>query len=125
MSYEFYKLFHYLGIFLVMVALGGAAGHAAGGGDRKKNPQRGMMLAAHGIGLLLMLVAGFGMLARLDVPMGGWFWAKLVLWLLLGASTALPMVKRSATSTCLASTPTSRTATAASRPTTWKRKLKN
>ena len=39
-------------------------------------------------------VAGFGMLARMDVSQGaalpGWVWVKLVLWLGLGAGLALP-----------------------------------
>ena len=44
---------------------------------------------AHGVALVIVLVAGFGMIARLG--MGGgwplWVWLKLVIWLVLGAAT--------------------------------------
>ena len=45
----------------------------------------------HGVALLLILVAGFGLMARLGlfgaIPL--WAWAKIVLWLLLGAAIFL------------------------------------
>jgi len=44
----------------------------------------------HGIGLLIVLIAGFGMLAKLNL-MGsfpGWAVGKLVIWLALGALPA-------------------------------------
>jgi hypothetical protein len=89
-SYELYKLLHVLGILLIMVAVGGAAAHAFGGGERRQNPQRGLLLAAHGFGLVLVLVAGFGMLARLELDFGGgWLFAKIGIWLLLGSATLL------------------------------------
>ena len=47
----------------------------------------------HGISLFLALLGGFGMLARLDVGMGGWVWAKVLIWVALGA--ALSVAKRS------------------------------
>ena len=55
MSLAAYKVLHLLGAFLVLAALGAALA----GGSRKGSG------IAHGIGLLLLLVAGFGALARL------------------------------------------------------------
>ncbi|HEX2164693.1 MAG TPA: hypothetical protein VHM02_12150 [Thermoanaerobaculia bacterium] len=91
MSLAAYKVLHLLSAFLLFAALGGLTVHAiAGRGDR----ERGKKLAAatHGIALVLLLVTGFGALARLalsnpaDWP--GWVWAKVVVWLALGAALA-------------------------------------
>ena len=45
----------------------------------------------HGIGLLVTLVAGFGLLAKLGymAALPGWAVAKLVIWLILGGLPAL------------------------------------
>lgn len=96
LGYEVYKILHILGILLVFSALGGVAVHAAGGGDRASNPSRRALAISHGVGLLLMLVAGFGMLAKIGIsPASGWVWAKVVIWLVLGACTVLPYRARS------------------------------
>lgn len=93
MSYQFYKLFHILGILLAFGALSGFALHAANGGTKDSNRMRAAAGMAHGIGLLIVLVAGFGLLARLDLGFSGWVWAKLLIWLLFGAGIALPYRK--------------------------------
>jgi hypothetical protein len=86
MPYLTYKLLHLLGVFLTLVALGGMATRAGSSGG-KSGADR-MAGALHGIGLLIVLVAGFGLLARLGVPWPWplWIWLKLGIWLLLGAS---------------------------------------
>ena len=95
-SYGVYKILHLLGIFLVFVAVGGVSVHAASGGDKSSNPLRRTLAISHGLGLILALVAGFGMLARIgSSPAEGWVWAKVLIWLVLGASTALPYRARS------------------------------
>ncbi len=93
MSYEIYKLLHFLGIFMVLTALAGMA-FSAMNSDLAKHPARKLAAMLHGIGLLLMLLGGFGMLARLGITGGlpGWIYAKLALWLVLGG--ALFFVKR-------------------------------
>ncbi len=98
MSYEFYKVLHILGIALVFIAFGGLAGHGLNGGTRETNKARGMMVATHGVGLLLILVAGFGMLAKVAGQSGGsmlpgWIHPKLLIWLLLGAAI-MPLQRR-------------------------------
>jgi hypothetical protein len=88
MPYATYRLLHLVGLFLTFGALGASCA-------LRLSPQPGATarkLAGmlHGIGLLLVLVAGFGMLARLGVPgLPAWIWMKLGIWLLLGASAAV------------------------------------
>ncbi|MCB9570334.1 MAG: hypothetical protein H6710_24510 [Myxococcales bacterium] len=88
MSYEFYKTLHILGIAMLFLAFGGLAGHALNGGTRETNRARGLMVASHGLGLILILVAGFGMLAKMGGSnmFPGWIHPKLLIWLLMGAA---------------------------------------
>ena len=93
MPHEAYKVVHLLGILFLFVALGGVALHAWNGGTKQNNQGRGASAAMHGVGVFLILLAGFGMLARLGLMQGGlpgWVWAKLVLWLLVGGLFLLP-----------------------------------
>lgn len=91
MPYELYKLIHFAGIFLTFLSLGGLTLRAmTGGGDAPL--ARRVAMVSHGTGLFLVLVGGFGMLARLG-PHGGfgtWVWIKLTVWLLLGAAVIVP-----------------------------------
>lgn len=92
-SHAFYNVVHIVGIVLAMSALGGMAIHALNGGTRQTNRARGLLAALHGLGVLLILVGGFGMLARLGFRHGasfpGWIVVKLVVWLALAALPAL------------------------------------
>lgn len=86
-----YKAFHLVGIMLTVTALGGMAVHAANGGTRAQSLTRTLTTATHGTGLLLVLVAGFGMLARLGIAASsGWVLVKLGIWLLLGVAALIP-----------------------------------
>lgn len=89
-SAEIYKLVHLSGVLLVILALGGIALHMISGGTRNF-PHRKFLASLHGIGLLLALVGGFGLLARLNITSDfpGWVWAKGGLYLLLGAIPTL------------------------------------
>ena len=90
-SYTVYKTLHLLGLMMVFLALGGAALHAMNGGTRETNQRRGWTAAWHGTGLFLLLLGGFGMLARLGLGLTGWVWGKLVVWVLLGAALVLAL----------------------------------
>jgi len=93
MSYEFYKVLHVLGILLLFVALGGVTLHAWNGGTKEGNQGRRAAAAMHGLGLFLILLAGFGMLARrgfIESGLPGWAWAKLAVWLVAGGIFFLP-----------------------------------
>ncbi len=94
LSYQFYNLLHIIGLALLMVGLGGLASSAAAtAGDRTRGGRRPIMVL-HGLGLFLILLGGFGMLARLGIMHGagfpGWIWAKLIIWVTLGGAAALP-----------------------------------
>jgi peptidoglycan/LPS O-acetylase OafA/YrhL len=86
-----YKTFHLVGVTLTIAALGGMAIHAANGGTRDQSLTRRLTTMTHGLGLALVLVAGFGMLARLGGSAGsGWVLIKLAIWLILGAAAFVP-----------------------------------
>lgn len=95
-SRDVYEIVHVLGIALVMLAFGGIASHAADGGSWKGSGSRRVVKVAHHVGMFLILLGGFGMLARIGIAKGGiatfpgWLWAKIVIFLVLGGTVALP-----------------------------------
>lgn len=91
-SYQLYKVVHIFGLLLTFMSLGALFLHVHNGGDKASNRGRALVAASHGIGLFLVLLGGFGMLARLklDFVAVPWVHAKLLIWLLLGGILALP-----------------------------------
>ena len=91
-----YEIVHLIGIALTMVALGATALHALEGGTRRGPRARRALVVTYGVGLFLILLGGFGMLARLGIARAGvaafpgWLWAKLTVWAVLGAVMMLP-----------------------------------
>jgi hypothetical protein len=97
MSYEFYKVLHITGIFMVISAIGAHLLNGLMGGSKQFAGKKfiGIM---HGVGLLVAFVAGFGLMARLGMMGGGWpMWItlKLVIWLFLGVVILIPRYKPS------------------------------
>ncbi len=97
-SYATYKLIHLAAAFLLFAAIGGAAVvHAANGGTKKTNVARRLAAIVHGVALFLILLGGFGMLARLGVKhdwiFPPWLWGKLVIWALMAFALTLPYRK--------------------------------
>ena len=93
MPYPVYKLIHFLGLIMVVGALVAAAMHILRGGTRADDQYRKWIRVLHGVGMFLLVLGGFGMLARLGVMHGGfpmWVNVKLVIWVLFGAAIALP-----------------------------------
>jgi hypothetical protein len=94
---DFYEILHVLGIAMIFVAIGGVAVHAANGGSKATSGTRGLVSTMHGLGALLILVGGFGMLARIGFQHGGnfpgWLWVKIAVWLVLSAVVLLPYRK--------------------------------
>lgn len=90
MSYEFYKVLHLAGLFLLFSGLAGILAARMIVPEIPARPRR-LFFLAHGLGLLIMIVAGFGLAARLgymqSFPL--WLWAKIVIWLILGGGIAL------------------------------------
>lgn len=87
-SIVFYDALHVIGALLTFTGLGGLAALALSGSYDNK-AARVPFVMCHGIGLLILLVAGFGALAKLGVGFPPWVIVKLVLWLFLGASMTL------------------------------------
>jgi len=90
-SHSVYLNIHLFGIFLTLTSLAGlGAGMVV---DSTKLPVglRRSFAIAHGLGLFLVLLGGFGMMARLgirgDWPL--WIQLKLGLWFVLGGMIAL------------------------------------
>lgn len=89
MSYLAFKVLHILGVLLVFTAVGGLTLHAMNGGDRDSNQSHKLVGISHGIGLVILLITGFGMLAQLGTGFPLWIWLKIGIWLLLGAVTVV------------------------------------
>lgn len=81
MSPELYRVLHVVGVLMLFLGLGGVL--AAGGKDGGK--PAGTYLALHGVGLLVMLVAGIGFVHKTALGWPNWLIAKIGCWLLLGA----------------------------------------
>lgn len=92
MPYEFYKLLHLFSLVLMFTSLGGLLLHAMNGGTKATNPSHKLAAAGHGSGLLLLLVSGFGMLARGGISFGAnpWIHIKLLIWFVMGALIMVP-----------------------------------
>ena len=91
-SHPFYNVVHIVGLVLLMAGLGGMASLGATG--QRSGWSRRLVAAFHGLGVFLVLLGGFGMLARLGIVRGtswpGWVWAKVVVWGVLAAAALLP-----------------------------------
>lgn len=92
MPYEIYKMLHLTGIFLLTSGLVGMlvlswTGHIIAGKVKT------FAFITHGVGLLFMLVSGFGLLARMgftqDQGLPSWIHVKLVIWLIMGGIISL------------------------------------
>ena len=94
LPHTFYNLVHIVGIMLAMLAVGGAAVLAmATPAGATPRPTRRLLAILHGIGVFLVLLGGFGMLARLGITQSGfpgWIWVKLGVWVVVAAAVFLP-----------------------------------
>ncbi|MCA8965115.1 MAG: hypothetical protein H6838_08540 [Planctomycetes bacterium] len=84
MSPEFYRLLHVIGVLMLFLGLGGVL---AGTRDGGKTPP--LYLALHGIGLLVMLIAGIGYAHKSGIGFPSWVIAKIGCWVLLAALPTL------------------------------------
>lgn len=82
MDYTTYKIIHLLGISILGLGVGGMM---AAGANRKT------FALCQGVGLLVMLVSGFGLLAKLKLGYPPFAIVKTVLWLMIGM---LPLLFR-------------------------------
>lgn len=93
MSYEFYKLLHLIGFFLLISGLMGVFFTVWTGG-KLQGKVKSASFALHGTGLLVILVSGFGLLARLGMAqqMPTWIYFKIAIWVFFGV--AITLLKR-------------------------------
>jgi hypothetical protein len=78
MSPEFYRIAHVVGALMLFLGLGGVLANV--GRDGKGGA---LFLALHGIGLLVMLVAGIGFAHKSGLGWPNWLLAKIGCWLVL------------------------------------------
>ena len=85
-----YKNLHLIGVFMILVALGGLILQQIQATTREQVWRRSVAIT-HGIGMVLALVGGFGMLARMNIfwPWPGWVVGKIIIWLVFGVLVAL------------------------------------
>lgn len=91
MPYEFYKVLHLVGLFLTLSGLVGLIASYWLGPAELPKKNRILWLALHGTGLLVILVSGFGLAARLNYfgNLPTWIYAKIGIWLVVGLIVAL------------------------------------
>ena len=90
MSYEVYYLMHFAGLALLVGTLGGLAFAKRSEGGK---PPKALTIL-HGVATVVMLFAGFGLLARRGItgfPWPTWVFVKFGVWIVLGA---LPFLMR-------------------------------
>ena len=90
---DLYEIVHVIGIAMLFAAIGGVAVHAANGGSKTDTATRGIVGMVFGVGSFLILLGGFGMMARLGLVRGmppRWLLVKMVIWLVLSGIVLLP-----------------------------------
>lgn len=87
MSVQFYYYIHFIGMLMVFLAYGGLIVRSAA---RLDSPQiRRMGAITSGIGLLFLLVGGFGLQAKMMHGWPIWIIIKIVIWIALGGLIVL------------------------------------
>lgn len=90
MSYEFYKILHLVSLIALFLSLGMLI--------VGPKPLKKLIMSLHGVALLLLLVSGFGLIAKLHIPLKllspSWFWQKTFVWLVLAGLTPLLINKK-------------------------------
>ncbi len=88
LSASTYKIVHLLGIMMLFLSIGMLFVQANSGSE---NGWRKRATITHGIALLLLLLGGFGMIAKLPTVsfQDGWVWGKLLIWFVFGGLPVL------------------------------------
>ena len=93
MSIQFYSIFHLVAILVLTLSLGGLWAFYGGLHSNKAHLKasawiRSFLLSLHGLSSLFIFIAGFGLIAKLNIPWPWpwWIYAKLILWLFLSLS---------------------------------------
>lgn len=85
-EYATYRVIHLAGIFFLLFSLSSLIILSQNKIARGKT----LFSAIHGISLFIIILGGFGLLARLGIVHGAdwpvWVWVKLIIWLIMGIS---------------------------------------
>lgn len=79
-----YKTIHFVGLIVLFLGIGSLIT-----ADPKKSAAFRLPAMIHGIGLVLILISGFGLQAKLKLGFPVWMISKLVILIALGGSIAL------------------------------------
>jgi len=83
-----YHILHLSGIIMLFLGYGALLGRSLAASDDARVKKLGSITS--GIGLLLIFVAGFGLISKLGYPFTTWWiLVKLVIWIALGGLIAL------------------------------------
>lgn len=87
MSYSFFMILHFIGVFMVLMSLGGLIVL----GVVEDSRWRKLAGMTNGIGLVVILIGGFGLLGQLQLgwPWPGWILGKMLIWLLFAVLMVL------------------------------------
>ncbi|MEX0330527.1 MAG: hypothetical protein AB3N64_03805 [Puniceicoccaceae bacterium] len=83
MPQQFYQIIHLTGIFMIFLGYGGLIIRSVTGTESKDIRRLGAITS--GLGLVLSLVGGFGLLAKLNYGWPVWVLIKIAIWVILGA----------------------------------------
>lgn len=93
-SHQFYNLIHIVGLVMLMLGMGGLAQTAGLTRDRSRAWNGRATKFFHGFGAFLILLGGFGMMARLGIVQGSswptWITVKVGVWVALTLAAFLP-----------------------------------
>ena len=98
MSYLTYRLIHLGAVFGILSALSAASILRLSASDDSSRPHARTFKVVHAIAAFLILLGGFGMLARLGTAEGGlpgWIVAKMGIWLAVAGAMWLQSRSRS------------------------------
>ena len=82
-----YRILHLVGVMMIFLSLGGLI--VRGRLDTNEERVKKLVGLTNGVGLILALIGGFGMLAKLGLGFPGWAVTKLGIWLVFGGSIAV------------------------------------
>jgi uncharacterized membrane protein SirB2 len=95
MNYITLLILHLIGAFCVIFALGGNLVQAINKGEKKHHFHK-VLGITHGVGLLLLFVVGFLLIARGGyVPIPIWIWIKIAIWGFYAIVSSLAFKKQS------------------------------
>lgn len=88
MPVHFYQILHFAGIIMIFMGYGALLARSLIGSDDTSVRKLGSITS--GIGLFLVLLAGFGLIAKLGHSYSApWLIVKLLIWLALGSIISL------------------------------------